>query len=118
MRTRVASDKKSSGLTVEQKNMVFFFTDFCIFIRTTTIFTFRNSTSICGQKCDLDGAISRHEARTAEADSGRVGRGEQCEASPGNSAPRGVDLRSSSLEDGSKSRFYNGPFGCPRATSA
>ena len=33
--------------------------------------------------------LSRHEARTAEAASGRVGRGEQGEARPRNSAARG-----------------------------
>ena len=58
----------------------------CLLIRTSTHFT--SSQQKKGKKHDFAGP-SRHEAKTAEANPGSVGRGEQGEARPGNSAPRG-----------------------------
>ena len=59
-------------------------TTLCVLILTTTHFTFRNKKS--AKNTVLQG-LSRHEARTTEAAPRRVGRGEQGEARPGNSAP-------------------------------
>ena len=59
---------------------------------------------------------SRHEAGTAEADAGSVGRGEQREANPGISASRGgpqLELSRRRLYN----RAYIGSFGCSRTTS-
>ena len=50
--------------------------------------------------------LSRHEARMAEADPDRIGRGEQGEARPENSAPRGgaqLELSRRRLKTWSKS---------------
>ena len=52
---------------------------------TTTHLTSRN---ICFEKKTNLYHLSQHEARTGEADPDRVGRAEQCEALPGNGAPR------------------------------
>ena len=59
------------------------------YIPLTTHLTFRNSNF--EQNTNLH-QLSRHKARTAEADRGRVGRAEQGELRLGNSAPRGGPL--------------------------
>ena len=62
-----------------------YWTIFCVVIPTTTHLTFGNIN--LAKDTVLQG-LSRHEAR-AEAAPGRVGRGEDGEARPGNSSPRG-----------------------------
>ena len=71
---------------------------FCIYVPPTTHSTFRNRNF---EKNTNLHQLSCHEARTAKADPGRVGRAEQGEARPGSSAP--MDLSSSNLEGNSTS---------------